>query len=99
MALPGHRQRSDAMDLSAVTAALVKMGDAAAALEAYPMPRCADPAGLYAKLLGKVRAAGDNARAEPGLAGLMLAKEATQGYQRIGRQLNGELDKTIGANR
>ena len=60
---------------------------AAVALAARPMPHCADPAGLYAKLIDRIYAAGHNARSAKGLTSLRRAAAPLRSVKAIERQL------------
>ena len=61
-------------DIAAMDADLKTLGADAAALKAYPMPACADPAGYWEQYLGQMKAAGDNAGTASGLGGVILAE-------------------------
>jgi hypothetical protein len=80
-------------DIPAMGAALKKLGDDAAALEAYPMPACADPHGYYPQMLADFKAAGDNAGTNSGLGGLMLA----MGPAKKAETLTGKIDAELKA--
>jgi hypothetical protein len=91
--------QGDAEDIPGLSASLKKAGAAASRLDAVKPPRCADPKGLYSKLLARVKASGDNARSASGLTGLLLAEAPLKGLPKIERKLNRELDRTVGKNR
>lgn len=78
-------------DIPAINAALKKLGDDAAALEAYPMPACADPHGYYPQMLADFKAAGDNAGTSSGLGGLMLAMEPAKKAETLSSNIDAEL--------
>ncbi len=56
-----------AEDIPLTVAAIKRAGRAARVMQAWPMPRCADPKGLYGKMLARITAAGDNATQGSGL--------------------------------
>ena len=66
-ALKSVTEQANAEDFPGITAALEKAGKIAGELAATPPPKCADPAGYFGKMLARVEAAGDNARAASGL--------------------------------
>lgn len=78
-------------DIPAMDAALKKLGDDAAALEAYPMPACADPHSYYPQMLADFKAAGDNAGTNSGLGGLMLAMGPAQKAETLSSKIDAEL--------
>jgi len=81
-------------DIAEMDADLKAIGADAAALEAYPMPQCADPAGYWAQYLTAVKAAGDNAGTASGLGGLLLAEAPLKNVSAIQSKLTAELAKT-----
>lgn len=83
-------------DIPATDSALVKFGTDAKALESYPMPACADPAGDWAQVLAKIAAAGDNAGATSGLGGLMTAMAPLEQLKPLETRLDAELKRTVG---
>lgn len=93
--LSAVRAAGAADDFPSLRAALIAVGKAAGRLSAYPVPRCADPAGDYARLLARVQAAGDNAQSA-GIAGLILAEVPLKAVPGIERKLNAELNRTVG---
>jgi hypothetical protein len=84
---------ANAEDVPRLNSALKAAGRDAAALDAYPMPACADPKGYWAQILGYVQAAGDNAGTSSGLSGLILAMAPLQKIQGVQAKLTAELDK------
>ena len=54
-------------DIPRTVAALKAAGRGAQALQAYPMPKCADPHGYWGQFLTRVRAGADNASTGTGL--------------------------------
>lgn len=86
-------------DLLRLRGALEKTGRAAGRLAKTPPPRCADPRGYYALMLTDLRAAGDNAKAASGLAGIVLAEAPLKKVPAVEKKLNAELDQTVGKNR
>lgn len=83
-------------DIPGTDAALKKLGTDAAALQAYPMPSCADPAGYWPQFLADVKAAGDNAGSTPGLAGMMTAMAPMEKAKAVDVKLKAELARTAG---
>jgi hypothetical protein len=81
-------------DIKAADTALERMGSYATADETHPMPACADPAGFWPQVLSATRAAGDNASAAPGLAGLIIAEAPLKPVAGIEAELNAELERT-----
>lgn len=88
-----------AEDIPQLGTALARAGRAASRLTAYPVPRCADPAGYYASFLTHIQAAGDNAKSTSGLGGLMLAEVPLKAVPGIERRLDAELNRTVGKHR
>lgn len=82
-------------DVPVIVNDLKNAGADAAALEAYPMPECADPAGYWLQYLAAVKAAGDNAGSASGLAALLLAAVPLKQVPAIQAKLNAELGKTV----
>lgn len=80
-------------DASAIRSAMRELIPAAVALAARPMPHCADPAGLYAKLIDRIYAAGHNARSAKGLTSLRRAAAPLRSVKAIERQLTAELHR------
>lgn len=91
--------QGNADDIPGLSASLKKAGKAAARLDAVKPPRCADPKGLYSKLLARVKASGDNTSAASGFAGLLLAEAPLKGLPGIEKKLNRELGRTVGKHR
>jgi hypothetical protein len=88
-----------AADFPRVTAGLKEAGRAAAALQAYPMPRCADPHGYWAAILTRLRSAADNASFGSGLGALMLAIVPLKEIPPLEQKLSAELHQTVGASK
>ena len=102
---PGKKVEADAAAVSAagksedipvMTSDLKTLGADAAALAAYPMPQCADPAGYWMQYLTAVKSAGDNAGTANGLGGLILAVAPLKQVPAIQAKLTAELAKTAG---
>jgi hypothetical protein len=85
-----------AEDIPRTVAALKAAGRGAQALQAYPMPKCADPRGYWGKFLARVRAGADNASTGTGLGALLLAMEPLKPVKGILRKLTAELKQTVG---
>jgi hypothetical protein len=83
-------------DIPVMASDLKAVGADAAALEAYPMPKCADPAGYWLQYLAAMKAAGDNAGTASGLGALLLAAVPLKQVPGIQDKLNAELAKTVG---
>jgi hypothetical protein len=81
-------------DIPALLAALKTVGKDAARLERYPIPACADPHGYWKKLLARIQAAGDNAGADSGLTGLLLAEAPLKTVPALEKKLDAELKRT-----
>jgi hypothetical protein len=77
-----------------VASDLKAVGADAAAMLAYPMPECADPAGYWPQCLNLMKAAGDNAGTATGLAALILAEVPLRQLPGIQAKLSAELKKT-----
>lgn len=100
---PGKKLEADASaltktagDIPVITSDLKALGADATAMEAYPMPACADPAGYWQEYLSVMKAAGDNAGSASGLGGLLLAEAALKQAPAIQSKLSAELAKTAG---
>lgn len=78
-------------DVPELTSALEDAGRDAAALRAYPMPKCADPHGYWDKSLARIKAAGDNAGSSSGLGALLLAEEPLKTVPGLQAKLDAEL--------
>jgi hypothetical protein len=75
-----------------------RAGADAAALQAYPMPACADPARYWHQILASVRAAADNANmGGGGLAALALAEGPGKKAETLTGKLAAELRRTVPA--
>jgi len=83
-------------DIPEMDSDLKTMGTEAAALESYPMPQCADPAGYWAQALADMKAAGDNAGSASGFSGLILAEAPLKNVPSLEEKLDAELAKTAG---
>jgi hypothetical protein len=90
------RQAGNSDDIPAMTSGLSAVAADATALQAYPVPACADPAGYWAQYLADIRAAGDNAATSSGLAALILAEAPLKNLPAIQAKLSAELAKTAG---
>lgn len=86
-----------AQDVPRMVAAFRGLRPAATALASQPPPRCADPAGDYALVIARIRAAADHAGAGTGLGSLLLALEPLRGLPAIEAKLSAELKRTTGA--
>jgi hypothetical protein len=86
-----------AEDIPETLAALTVAGKDAVALQAYPMPACADPAGYWSQVLVYLRASGDNAGSTSGLNGLMTAVAPLEKIRPLESELSAELARTTGA--
>jgi hypothetical protein len=87
---------ANADDIPLMIARLRKVGPLAARLAAYPMPRCADPAGDYGQLLTRLQAAADNVRSASGISAIMLANVPLKAVPGIERRLSAELRRDAG---
>lgn len=83
-------------DIKMILSSLKTIGADATALQAYPMPACADPKGYWPQVLADMKAAGDNADGASGLGGLLLAEAPLKKVQPLETKLNAELAKTAG---
>src|SRR5215467_6816736 len=82
-------------DIEAVRRGLHDLGPVVTALQAHPIPKCADPAGYWHKFLARVKAGADNAGAASGLAGLLLAVAPLKEAKRLEIKLSAELKRTV----
>jgi len=98
-ALRAVEAQGNADDFPGLSASLEKAGKAASAMEVVPPPKCSDPKGLYAAVMARVKASGDNARSASGLTGLLLAEAPLKGLPAIEKKLSRELNRTVGKNR
>jgi hypothetical protein len=87
---------ANAEDIPETDADLKVAGKDAVALQAYPMPACADPARYWSQMLAEVKAAGDNAGSTSGLGGLMTAIAPLEKLKPLESKLNAELTRTSG---
>jgi hypothetical protein len=86
---------STASDIPAMTAGLKASAADVTALNAYPMPACADPHGYWKAILARVKAAGDNAGTSNGLGALILAEAPLKDVPALETKLQAELATTI----
>jgi hypothetical protein len=86
----------NAVDIPETLAALKAAGKDAVALQAYPMPACADPAGYWPQALTYLKAAGDNAGSASGISGLMTAVAPLKKMKPLESELSAELARTTG---
>lgn len=93
------RSAARSQDIVTMTSALKTVGSDAAALQAYPIPVCADPAGYWGQMVSRLQAAGDNAGTATGLGALIAAAAPLQGVTGIENKLNAELKRTTGGTR
>ncbi len=82
-------------DVSGLTTTMTKLKPTAMVLADYPMPHCADPAGLYAELVNQVYAAGSGARSARGLSGLLKAAAPLEGLKTIESRLTAEAGRAL----
>jgi hypothetical protein len=71
------------------------MPAAVAAGLAGPVPHCADPAGLYARYVGTIYAAGNQARTAEGLSGLLKAAAPLKGLKAVETRLAAEIRRSV----
>jgi hypothetical protein len=90
---------ADAADLPRTDAALKEAGRTVAAVQAYPIPHCADPHGYWTAILTRVRSAGDNAGSSQGLGGLLLAMVPLKQVPGLLNNLSAELKQTTGVSK
>jgi hypothetical protein len=90
------RDAGNGQDIPRTVAALKAAGRGAAALEAYPMPKCADPHGYWKQLLTRIRSAADNASTGNGLGALLLAIGPLRAVPGILQNLSAELKQNAG---
>jgi len=62
------------------------------------MPGCVDPAGYWRKMLGYLKAAGDDASTSSGLGGLLAAMAPLQKVKAVENKLTAELKTNAGAS-
>jgi hypothetical protein len=86
----------EAEDVPRLVATLKAAGRGVTALEAYPMPKCADPHGYWRQFLTRIRAAADNASTGNGLGALLLAITPLKPVPGILTKLSAELKQTAG---
>ncbi|SRR6266851_208390 len=86
-----------AQDVPRMVAAFRGLRPAATALASHPPPRCADPAGYYALVIARIRAAADNAGAGTSQGSpFLLALKPLRGLPAIEAKLGAELKRTTG---
>jgi hypothetical protein len=92
-----HRVQAAAsvQDIEAARQALQALGPAVTALQAHPIPRCADPAGYWHKLLARLKAGADNAGSASGFTGLLLAVAPLKALKPLEAKLSAELKRTV----
>jgi hypothetical protein len=88
-----------AADIPRLVNALKAAGHGVTALQAYPMPRCADPHGYWPAILTRIRSAADNAGTGSGLGALMLAMVPLKQIPALERKLSAELKRAVGASK
>ena len=94
-ALDAVQSASSADDITLMASGLERAARWAKALEAYPMPACADPHGYWRQILALVRASGDNAKsAGNGLLGLLAAEVPLKKVPALETKLKAELKST-----
>jgi hypothetical protein len=84
-------------DVVAMTAEVKKAGLAAALLAPYPVPACADPAGNFAGILARVRAAASSAATAKGLSAVTQALAPLKGVPALAAAFTAEVKLTAGA--
>jgi hypothetical protein len=89
--------QADAEDFPGTQHALQAAGSDAAALRAYPMPACADPARYWPRILTYIKAAGDNAGSVTGLGGLLVAMQPLSKVAPLETRLGAEIKRTTAA--
>ncbi len=65
-------------------------------LAGQPMPRCADPRGIYADFVTLIYTAGHHARSATGLGGLLRAAAVLASAMKVQRQLTAEVSGALG---
>lgn len=83
-------------DIKTMLSGLKTLGADATALQAYPIPACADPKGYWAQYLADLKASGDNADSASGLAGLLLAEAPLKHVDTLQSKMDAEMAKTVG---
>jgi hypothetical protein len=82
-------------DVAGMRSAMKEMVPAALTMANHPIPRCADPAGLYAEFVIRIYRVGDNARSAQGFSALLRAAAPLRGLKRIEHQLTAEINRTV----
>lgn len=85
-------------DITAMVSAVEAVGADAAALQGYPMPACADPAGYWPQILAELKAAGGNAGTSSGLGAILLAAAPLRQLPATQAKLSAELARTAGVS-
>jgi hypothetical protein len=85
-----------AQDIPLTRSAMVKLGADARQLQAYHMPDCADPQGLFPKWIAALVAVGDNAKSVNGLGSILLAVAPLKEVRALSTQMAAELHQTAG---
>lgn len=83
-------------DITGMVSAIEAVGADAVALQGYPMPACADPAGYWPQVLAELKAAGGNAGTSSGLGALVLAAAPLRLLPATQAKLDAELAATAG---
>lgn len=83
-------------DIIGMVSAIEAVGADAGALQRYPMPACADPAGYWSQVLAELKAAGGNAGTSSGLGALLLAVAPLRQLPATQAKLDAELTTTVG---
>lgn len=87
---------ASAEDIPASLRALRRLGPPVSAVQAVPMPRCADPAGYWSKILARLKAACDDAGSAKGLVGMLVAVEPLKALKPLETKLTAELRRKAG---
>jgi hypothetical protein len=82
-------------DIKTMLSGLKALGSDATALQAYPLPACADPKGYWNQYLADLKASGDNADSASGLGGLLLAEAPLKNVKTLQSKMDAELGKTV----
>ena len=87
---------ANAQDIPLTRSDMVKLGADARQLQAYHMPACADPQGIFPKWIAALVAVGDNAKSVTGLGSILLAVAPLKQVRTLTTQLHNELHQTAG---
>jgi hypothetical protein len=82
-------------DVPVLTTETKKLMPAGMVLASYPIPVCADPAGLYIGFVDRIYQAGYNARSATGLSGLLKAAAPLKGLKTIESRLTAEVNHAL----